>query len=292
MRSDTVPEQRVSPLISLPPAGLRDARPGLSGVPADELDRWLSDRGQPAYRARQLSDHVWSAAAQTSEQLSTFPQRLRTELDETFRIDTLAETDITRGRRRPDREGAPPARRRRLVESVLMRYPARGLAPRARHGVHLEPGRLRGRLSVLRHRRAGLLARPRRRRDRRPGALLAPAGWPAEGRRLTNVVFMGMGEPLLNADRVLAAAAALSDPQRFGLGARHITISTSGVVPGMERLITSWPAVHAGGVAPRRAAGAARRARAAQPALARSARSWPRPTGTPRRPAGASRTSS
>ena len=52
---------------------------------------------------------------------------------------------------------------------------------------------------------------------------------------------MGMGEPLLNTERVLDAAAALTDPGRFGLGARHITISTSGVVPGMERLIDEKP---------------------------------------------------
>ena len=61
------------------------------------------------------------------------------------------------------------------------------------------------------------------------------------GQRLTNVVFMGMGEPLLNTDAVLDAAAALTDNARFGLGARHITISTSGVVPGMERLIEEQP---------------------------------------------------
>jgi 23S rRNA (adenine2503-C2)-methyltransferase len=63
----------------------------------------------------------------------------------------------------------------------------------------------------------------------------------ARGRRLTNVVFMGMGEPLLNLDRVLEAVDALNDPGRFGLGARHITVSTSGVVPGMRRLTALGP---------------------------------------------------
>ncbi len=63
----------------------------------------------------------------------------------------------------------------------------------------------------------------------------------ADRRRLTNVVFMGMGEPLLNLDRVLAAVDALNDPHRFGLGARHITVSTSGVVPGMKRLTALGP---------------------------------------------------
>ena len=52
---------------------------------------------------------------------------------------------------------------------------------------------------------------------------------------------MGMGEPLLNLDRVLAAVEALNDPTRFGLGARHITVSTSGVVPGIRRLTALGP---------------------------------------------------
>jgi len=54
-------------------------------------------------------------------------------------------------------------------------------------------------------------------------------------------VFMGMGEPLLNLDRVLEAVEALNDPRRFGLGARHITVSTSGVVPGIRRLTALGP---------------------------------------------------
>ena len=62
-----------------------------------------------------------------------------------------------------------------------------------------------------------------------------------DGRRLTNIVFMGMGEPLLNLDNVLPAIEALNDRQRFGLGARHITVSTSGVVPGMRRLTALGP---------------------------------------------------
>ena len=54
----------------------------------------------------------------------------------------------------------------------------------------------------------------------------------ANGQRLTNIVFMGMGEPLLNLDRVLGVGGGAQRPARFGLGARHITVSTSGVVPG------------------------------------------------------------
>src|ERR687890_175650 len=56
------------------------------------------------------------------------------------------------------------------------------------------------------------------------------------GRFLSNVVFMGMGEPLYNPDNVIAAIGVLSDNEGLGLSRRRITVSTSGVVPQMERL--------------------------------------------------------
>jgi len=55
------------------------------------------------------------------------------------------------------------------------------------------------------------------------------------GKRITNVVFMGMGEPFHNYDAVIGAVALLNDPHGFGLGHRHITISTVGLVPQIER---------------------------------------------------------
>ncbi len=56
---------------------------------------------------------------------------------------------------------------------------------------------------------------------------------------LGNVVFMGMGEPLLNLDAVLPALDSLTDERRYALGKRRITVSTAGVVPGIERLSKS-----------------------------------------------------
>jgi 23S rRNA (adenine2503-C2)-methyltransferase len=55
---------------------------------------------------------------------------------------------------------------------------------------------------------------------------------------------MGMGEPLNNADRVFSAVRLLNDPARLGIGARHITVSTSGVVPGIDRMIGELPQVN------------------------------------------------
>lgn len=58
----------------------------------------------------------------------------------------------------------------------------------------------------------------------------------ARGRRLTNVVLMGMGEPLLNYDRTLSAVRRLVDPRGVALSPGRITLSTVGIVPGIERL--------------------------------------------------------
>ena len=55
---------------------------------------------------------------------------------------------------------------------------------------------------------------------------------------------MGMGEPLNNTDRVFESVRLLNDPERLGIGARHITVSTSGVVPGIDRMIDELPQVN------------------------------------------------
>lgn len=63
-----------------------------------------------------------------------------------------------------------------------------------------------------------------------------------EGRPLTNVVFMGMGEPLLNLDAVTSAVRLLVDPKAFGLAPRRVTVSTVGVVPRLGELLERVPA--------------------------------------------------
>jgi 23S rRNA (adenine2503-C2)-methyltransferase len=165
---------------------------------------------------------------------------VREELEATWRLDTLAETRV----READGGLTEKALHRlddgRLVESVLMRYPARGqrreratLCISSQAGCAVGcPFCATGELGFWRDlSTAEIVDQARFWRHR-----LA-----SEGRRVTNIVFMGMGEPLLNADAVLEAAAALSDARRFALGARHITISTSGALPGLQRLADLRP---------------------------------------------------
>jgi 23S rRNA (adenine2503-C2)-methyltransferase len=63
-------------------------------------------------------------------------------------------------------------------------------------------------------------------------------GFPKKGgqRRVTNVVLMGMGEPLLNFDNVVAATDLMMDDFAYGISKRRVTLSTAGVVPALERL--------------------------------------------------------
>ncbi len=66
----------------------------------------------------------------------------------------------------------------------------------------------------------------------------------ARGTEITNVVMMGMGEPFANFDAVMGAVALLNDPSGFGLGQRHITISTVGLVPEIERFADAGTGVN------------------------------------------------
>ena len=68
-----------------------------------------------------------------------------------------------------------------------------------------------------------------------------PGGVGAGNREISNVVFMGMGEPMLNLDAVIPAARLMIDENGYGLSRRRVTVSTSGVVPGMDRLAEECP---------------------------------------------------
>ena len=77
--------------------------------------------------------------------------------------------------------------------------------------------------------------------NRALGVHAQPGGVGAGNREISNVVFMGMGEPMLNLDAVIPAARLMIDENGYGLSRRRVTVSTSGVVPGMDRLAAECP---------------------------------------------------
>ncbi|MBN1494250.1 23S rRNA (adenine(2503)-C(2))-methyltransferase RlmN [Candidatus Peregrinibacteria bacterium] len=62
-----------------------------------------------------------------------------------------------------------------------------------------------------------------------------------KGERVNHIVFMGMGEPFLNYDEVIKAAKMFNDPAGFNISFRHITVSTSGIIPGIKQMINDIP---------------------------------------------------
>ena len=215
-------------------------RPGISGVPPTELHDWLQARSEPAYRARQIHAAVWQSLATTAADAAPLPAGLRAALEADFRWDTLVDTELHRSDADLTEKAVHRLADGAVIESVLMRYPARG-ARRERHTLCISsqagcavgcPFCATGELGFTRDLTTAEILDQVRDAVRR----LSVAG-----RRLTNVVFMGMGEPLLNLERVLAAVDAMNDPERLGLGARHITVSTSGVVPGIRELTARGP---------------------------------------------------
>jgi 23S rRNA (adenine2503-C2)-methyltransferase len=225
----------------------RHARPGLSGLADGALEEWLASEGQPAYRARQIRDAIWRQNAQTAEEMLTLPAAFRSRLAHAFGIDTIVEDEIRLADAGLTEKTLHLLSDGALIESVLMHYPARGFAGssrplhRERHTLCISsqagcavgcPFCATGELGLGRDLETAEIVD----QVRHAASRLA-----ATGRNLTNVVFMGMGEPLLNLDRVLEAVAILSDPRQFGLGARHVVVSTSGVVPGIRRLTALGP---------------------------------------------------
>jgi 23S rRNA (adenine2503-C2)-methyltransferase len=206
------------------------------------LEAWLATRGEPAYRGRQLLAALWDGVTTAATAASTLPRTLATAVDAELRWSTVEDDTVVLADGGETEKALHRLSDGLTVESVLMHYPARP-GQRARHTLCISsqagcavgcPFCATGELGFERDLETAEIldqvrsaqARLTRRED---------------GAHLTNIVFMGMGEPLLNLDRVLEAVEALNDPAKLGLGARHITVSTSGVVPGIRRLTALGP---------------------------------------------------
>ncbi len=197
----------------------------------EELTGRLAERGEPPFRARQVYAQLWRRSA-TYEEMTDVPARLRAWLAEELPIAvrSLAERSADGG---ATRKVLLELGGRHVIETVIMGYRDRvtacvstqsGCAMGCAFCATGQMG-LRNNLTVGEIAAQVVWARRAARR--------LPAWTP---RRVTNVVFMGMGEPFANERATLGAIARLTDPRGMGLGSRHITVSTVGVVPGIRRL--------------------------------------------------------
>ena len=221
-----------------------EQRTDLLGLTLEELAAWLAVRGQPAFRARQLAGWIYTSLAPDFAGMRTLPAALREQLDR--------EATIVGPRVRTEVASKDGRTRKlllelidgRLVETVLMLYPAteEGRA-RATVCVSTQAGCAfgctfcaTGQMGFDRHLTAGEIVAQvvHFARELRANPWPAPDGTAID--RVTNLVFMGMGEPLHNYDNTLKALCILNMPEGLRIGARHMTVSTVGLVPGILRL--------------------------------------------------------
>ena len=203
-----------------------------------ELERRLTAWDEPTYRARQVWNELWKRAA-TYDAMSDVSPALRQRLSDELPIgvEVLDERSADRG---ATRKALLRLSGQHLVEAVLMGYPDRvtvcissqaGCAMGCTFCATGQMG-LQNNLSAGEISAQAVWARRE--------APRLPATTP---RRLTNIVFMGMGEPFANQRHVFRSLEQLTDSDAFGLGARHVTVSTVGIVPGIGRLAERAPQV-------------------------------------------------
>ncbi len=208
-------------------------RPALTGLNAEQLQNWFSQQDQPSFRAKQVLDWVWKKKIGSIDGMSNLPAPLRDQLNDEFRLSPLEHTQ-TQGSEDTTRKFLFRLHDGRYVESVLIpanpalygeRADRRTLCVSSQvgcaYGCKFCASGLAG---FTRNLDAGEIA----------GQVLAAEQ--LSGERVDNLVFMGMGEPMANFDSLMEAISLITGPETLHLGARHLTISTSGLVPQIRKL--------------------------------------------------------
>ena len=225
-----------APVRGQPPRHLADLDPAERRAAAEEL-------GQHGFRADQLSRHYFGRLTDDPAAMTDLPAGARAELAAallprllTAERELACDQGMTRKTLWRAADGA-------YVESVLMRYPDRVtmcVSSQAGCGMGC-PFCATGQAGLTRNLSAAEIVA-----QVVAGArALAGGEVPGGPGRISNVVFMGMGEPLANYSRVVAAVRRLADPVPGGLGIsrRGITVSTVGLVPAIERLASEGASV-------------------------------------------------
>ena len=225
--------------IPLTPPGVSPIGGSLLDCSLKELTETVQATGAPAYRARQIHEWIYQKYARSFEEMTNLPRAMRADLAAkamlmplepiTRRVSKAGDTQKVLFQL-PDGE---------TVEAVLMLYDRRrtlcissqaGCAmgctfcATAQGGLrrNLTAGEIVAQVLFFAHYLRNADERPKM-RVKRPTTV-------------TNVVFMGMGEPMHNYENVWTAIRRLTAADGFGLGARHITLSTVGLIPMIDRM--------------------------------------------------------
>jgi 23S rRNA (adenine2503-C2)-methyltransferase len=201
----------------------------ITDLDLSEIETHMAKMGEPRYRAAQLLDWVYKKHAASFEDMTNFPKSLRQKLAAEVKLASVALVRTV-----ASQDGT--------AKALLELYDGRTIE------TALMPGTKTAAFTVCVSSQVGcavscpFCATGQQGYERNLGAseivdqVLYFARYLGGKGAVANVVFMGMGEPLANYGDVMGAVMRLNAPWGFGLGARNITISTSGVVPGIQRL--------------------------------------------------------
>lgn len=225
--------------MTTPVLNLTPARSNRSMPPRHLADMTLAERreavtalGEPAFRANQLSHHYFSRHVTDVSEMTDLPADSRQKLGQELFPSLLTSVHDAECDNGTTRKTLWRLHDGSLVESVLMGYPDRAtvcVSSQAGCGMAC-PFCATGQAGLTRNMSTAEIVEQ-----------IVSAARVAEQvdlGRLSHVVFMGMGEPLANYSRVIAALRRITSPAPDGLGlsARHITVSTVGLVPAIRRL--------------------------------------------------------
>jgi 23S rRNA (adenine2503-C2)-methyltransferase len=196
-----------------------------------ELEQIVSDSGERPYRARQVMSSLWASHAKSFDEMRQVPAALRDFLKQSFRIEPLTVRFLARSDD-DTRKLLLALSDNRQIESVII--PTEG---RTTLCVSSQAGCGMGcafcataRMGLHRNLTAGEIL----------GQIVAAEGALHEGERITNYVFMGMGEPLANYPRLSRALTIMTADWGLGISPRRITVSTVGVLATLPRLLADF----------------------------------------------------
>lgn len=207
-----------------------------------QIEELVVGLGEPEYRSRQILSRVYRGLAWTYDEITDLPRALREKLSATVKLHGLEEKHLQNGADGTVK-GLFSLADGKTVEAALMVYRKSGGGGRGTVCVSTQVGCnigcpfcATGKQGFERNLTSGemvdqVLFFARYLRD-----LSRESPEHENLPNITNIVFMGMGEPLANYDELWKAISNLNSPDTFGLGARNITISTAGLAPQIRRL--------------------------------------------------------
>jgi len=205
--------------------GTFGVKPSIYGLTIDELAGWLTERGQKKFRAEQIWDWLYRKRARSFSEMSNVNKECLALLEENFALGTI-DLQLKQVAKDGTVKFLFRLRDGNLIETVLMRQ-AYGLSVCVTTQVGCNIGCsfcASGLLRKVRNLEAAEIVE----QLMQVQFFLDEAG---KGERVSHVVVMGIGEPFDNFDNMIRFVKVINHPKGLAIGARHITVSTSGIVP-------------------------------------------------------------